>query len=112
MSDSTQTQNGVGEADAAAREGSGVPSSLDFEGLGFSLTLPAKLPFRVLRGLAQNNDNEPGQVVSMLDDILGSEQAEKVWESDLSLEEGRDLVGELLALYGIGRGESAASPKS
>lgn len=100
------------EADAAGREAGGAPSTLDFEGLGFTLNLPPKLPFRVLRSIAENNGNEPGQVVAMLDDILGPEQAAKVWDSDLDLSAGRDLVGKLLALYGIGSGESAASPNS
>lgn len=100
------------EGDAAVREGGGAPASLDFEGLGFTLALPPKLPFRVLRSIAEHNGNDAGQVVAVLDDILGSEQAAKVWDSDLDLESGRDLVGRLLELYGIGRGESTASPNS
>lgn len=100
------------EADAAVREGGGAPASLDFEGLGFTLTLRPKLPFKVLRSLAENADNEPGQVVAMLDDILGPEQAAKVWDSELDLESGRALVEKLLEVYGIGSGESEASPSS
>lgn len=100
------------EGDAAVREGGGAPSTLDYEGLGFTLKLAPKLPFRVLRSLGENKDSEPAQVVAMLEDILGAEQANKVWESDLDLEQGRELVEKLLAVYGIGSGESEASPNS
>lgn len=103
---------GNSEAEAATREGGGAPPTLSFDGLGFDLDLPPKLPFRVLRSIAENNDNEPGQVVAILADILGEGQADRVWASDLDLEAGRELLSKLLELYGIGQGESSASPSS
>lgn len=100
------------EGDAAGREAGGTPSTLDFEGLGFTLELPPKLPFRVLRAIGKNAGSEAGQAVAVLEEILGVEQADKVWDADLDIDAGRELVEKILGEYGVNSGESAASPSS
>lgn len=82
--------------------------TLKFEGL--ALKLPAKLPFKVLRHLGSGAGAE--DVVGVLTAIVGDEQMDKVWDLDLDLDRGQDLVGAVLEQYGLTTGESPASQKS
>jgi hypothetical protein len=81
---------------------------LEFEGL--TLKLPAKMPFRVLRHFS--DDMGISQIIAVLRDVLGDEQMESVWELDIDIDRGTQLMDEIFGVYGMGTGESPASAGS
>ncbi len=91
----------------AAARSEDKPKTIKFEGL--ALTLPAKLPFRVLR---HTREEGISGVVSFVEDVLGDEQMEKVWALDIDIERGGELMEEILGCYGMDAGESPASDGS
>lgn len=100
-----------GEAAVAENE----PREVAYKDLGLpgtgSFTIPAKLPFRVLRFL-RSSDPGPESIVGLVDTILGEEQAETLWGLDIDMEQGKEFVQNLAAQYGLTPGESQASPTS
>lgn len=85
---------------AARSETSPKPKTIKFEGL--TLTLPAKMPFNVLRYSGQN---EGAQVIGVLTELLGDDQLEQVWALQLDVDRGKELVDELMAAYGTTPGK-------
>lgn len=92
---------------AARSEVNGHRPTVEFEGL--TLTLPAKIPFRVVRYMRGGNVED---VAGMLGVLLGEEQLEKVWALDIDIDRGGELVDEVMDAMGSDTGKSAASPKS
>lgn len=78
------------------------------ESNGLTLTLPAKLPFRVLRHLRTSEGGVDGPL-GFLEDLLGEEQMEQVWALDIDVDEGVALVQQILDGYGLAEGEAPAS---
>lgn len=68
-----------------------------------TLTLPAKLPFAVVRYV--NADTGSMDIGKVLDAVLGEEQAEKVWDLDLDIDAGTALVDEIIRKYGVDTGK-------
>jgi hypothetical protein len=85
-------------ADAAIAETNGR-RELKSEHLEFVLELPAKVPFVVIR--YTSNDN----IAGALEAILGSEQMERVWDADLDIEQGRELVEQIFSEYDLTAGK-------
>lgn len=78
---------------------------------GLELTVPAKMPFAVLRYL--EGDIGAAEVVGVLKTLLRpAEQIEKVWAAELDMEQGGQLVKDLIESGGVSLGESVASPGS
>lgn len=96
-----QSKPAAASKQAAARaENGSAPKTLEFEGL--KLTLPAKMPFRVLRHAREDGI---AAAVGVLESLLGPEQIEQVWELDIDVERGEELVDLVLAEYGLSLGE-------
>ena len=102
---SSPKKNGGG---AVARSERKSKRTLKFEGL--TLKLPAKLPFRVLRHMNENAGIQ--EALRFIEDVLGEEQMEAVWNLDIDIDRGSELVEEILGAYGMAPGDSSASPKS
>lgn len=68
-----------------------------------TLTLPAKMPFEVVRYI----DNKTGEmdIPKVLETLLGEDQAADVWALGLDIEAGVDLVDELFSQYGTDTGK-------
>ena len=66
-----------------------------------TLTLPAVLPFLTLKYVKDDSADIPG----LLDSILGEEQAEKVWKLGLDINEGTQLVDDIVGKYGVDTGK-------
>lgn len=66
-----------------------------------TLKLPAKLPFTVARCIK----GEEVDVEKLLETILGSEQAEKVWNLGLDMDEGNEVVEKIISKYGVDTGK-------
>lgn len=98
------------KAAAARQETNGQPKTLKFEGL--ELVLPDKIPFKILKYLGQGDEAGPEEVVGILNTMLGPEQMEQVWNLDIDVSRGRELVEEVLESLGMQAGESAASQES
>lgn len=77
---------------------------------GKRFKLPASLPYSTLRLI----NAPPGPVgdAMLLEEILGPEQMEEVWDLGLSMEEGIEFAVKTLEKYGMKRGESPASAQS
>lgn len=80
----------------AAAKGKSVKVSDDL-----TLKLPAKLPFTVALYVTETAI----EFAPFLNEVLGEEQAAKVWDAGLSLDEGRELVFEILGKYGVDAGK-------
>lgn len=95
-------------ATAAAGEGTGEPTTVEYEGL--TLTLPNELPFAFLRYARM--EQGPEQALSLLETILGEEQLEQVWDAGLTMSQGLELTGIVMQAIGTSLGESSASANS
>lgn len=98
----TETRKTEKSKSAAARaEANGEAKHLKFEGL--ELTMPPKLPFRVLRHAREDG---LAATVGILETILGEEQLEQIWALDIDIARGEELVEQILDAYGLSLGES------
>lgn len=86
------------------------PRTLETHGL--TLTIPAELPFEVLRFIGDDAQAGPAQMIGILKAVLGEEQLKAVWEARLSMPAGIELVEVVMAEYGTSSGESSASASS
>jgi len=68
---------------------------------GLTLKLPAKLPFATVRYV--NGDDI--DIAGFLAAILGEEQVNSVWNAGLDIDQGGELVGDILKKYGFEAGE-------
>lgn len=68
-----------------------------------TLTLPAKLPFAVVRYV--DADSGSMDIANVLDALLGEEQAEKVWGLGLDIDQGTELVDQIIGKYGVDQGK-------
>lgn len=108
MSDA-EAASGDAPGAAARAEITGEDKTVEFEGL--TLTLPAKLPFNLLRDIrAARNDGSVA--VSILEQLLGEEQLEQVWALNLDMDQGLALLSDITSQYGTPLGKSSASPSS
>lgn len=85
----------------AAARSEAEPRILEAHGL--TLTLPSKLPFRILRHI--QGDVGGKEAVAILTDLLGAEQMETVWAADLSMDEGVGLLSQITDVYGTTPGK-------
>lgn len=70
---------------------------------GLTLTLPAKLPFAVVRYV--NSDTGSMDIGKVLEVVLGEDQAEKVWDLGLDIDKGTELVDQIIGKYGVDQGK-------
>jgi hypothetical protein len=78
---------------------------------GLTLTVPTKIPFAVLRYL--EGDIGPAEMVGVLKTLLKpADQIDKVWDAELDIEQGGELIKALIESGGVGVGESLASRDS
>lgn len=76
---------------------------------GLKLTVTATIPFAVLRYIRK----DAFDMVAVLEMLLDPpEQIDKVWDANLSLQDGAALVTDLVETGGVSVGESLASPDS
>lgn len=66
-----------------------------------TLKLPAKLPFATVRYVR----GDEVDVAPLLESVLGEEQAEKVWNLGLDIDEGSALVDQIISKYGVDTGK-------
>lgn len=66
-----------------------------------TLKLPAKLPFAAVRHV----NGESVDVPPLLEVILGADQAEMVWNAGLDIDQGSDLVDQIIGQYGVDTGK-------
>jgi len=85
------------KADTASSEG----RKKTLKAHGLSLTLPAKLPFLVTKFISGDDPDIDG----VLRAVLGDEQAEKVWNAGLDIDQGNDLVKSIMDKYEVSAGE-------
>jgi hypothetical protein len=91
---------------AAAAQSEDEAKVLEVEGL--KLDLPARLPFKSLRNFRSSLNNIEG-AIGFLEDVLGPEQMENVWDLDLDVDRGLELTEKVLGVYGLTEGDSEAS---
>ena len=68
---------------------------------GLTLKLPAKLPFATVR-YVKGDDID---IAGFLGSILGEEQVNTVWNAGLDIDQGGELVEDILKKYGLEAGE-------
>lgn len=102
----TSASGGSRKAGAAARA-EGTKKSRTVEVRGTKFALPSELPFEILRYMS--DDPSPQDIVRTLELILGPEQMETWWGLELGLEEGSEVMRQMLELMGLTPGESPAS---
>ena len=81
---------------------------------GLTLGLPAKTKLRLLKRLTSNDTDE---LVEALEQLLGEEQMEQVWDIDVDVSKGLDPLADLILElankvfegYGTSAGEPGAS---
>lgn len=79
---------------------------------GLKLTIPAKLPFSVLQFLEKPNPGPP-EIVGVLKAILKpADQIQQVWDAGLDMDEGGEVIRDLISASGVSPGESGASRDS
>ena len=66
-----------------------------------TLRLPAKLPFVTVKYVKEDSVDVP----NLLEAILGEEQADKVWDLGLDVDEGAALVDQIVSKYGVDTGK-------
>lgn len=66
-----------------------------------ALKLPPKLPFTTTRYVKGDSVD----VAGLLEAILGEEQTNKVWDLGLDMDEGSELVDEIISKYGATTGK-------
>lgn len=90
----------------AAKNGNGHRT---VESHGLKLQVKSKIPFAVLRYVKGTDIDMVGALQTLLDP---PEQIDLIWAADLSIEEGADLIRDLLRTGGMDVGESVASQTS
>jgi len=85
------------KATTAAGESRG--KVLKFEGL--TLKLPAKLPFTTVRYIKGDDIDIDGFLTA----VVGEKQIDDVWSAGLDIDQGGELVEEVLKKYGLEAGE-------
>jgi len=107
----------VSDGNAAAPGGPGAAARAELNGSreieveGLTLSLPPELPFFALEHLGAEKVGGT-EVIGFLREVLGDEQLAALRERRLGLSAGEQLVQDLVDLYGMDLGESAASPTS
>jgi len=97
---STRKPAVASKAAAARAEKSDEQRTLEFEGL--TLILPPKLPFRVLKHIRAGGVEGD---VAFLEEVMGPEQMEKIWDLDIDVDRGQELIVEVFAAFGTDSGE-------
>lgn len=97
-----------GPGQPAREEAAEQPKTLEFHGL--TLTLPAKMPFALLRHLDGNVDGTT--IVGILRTLLGQDQLDAVFDLGLDIDEGTELFTIASGLYGTSAGKSSRSARS
>lgn len=96
---STSKTAGSRSRGSAARAEGAKSRTITFQGARFKV--PTKAPFALVRYMNDGNVDIP----KVLEVLLGEEQAEKVWDMGLDMEEGAEFVEKLIEPYGISSGE-------
>lgn len=95
-------------AAARSEKNGAAPNQIKYRGL--TLKLPKKLPFNVLQFLG--GQVTPATVVDVLVVILGEDQMQEVWDANLDIDQGTELMDKVLSTMGLELGESPASQSS
>lgn len=102
---------------AAAARAEKKPKAKKLTWKGLKLDLPAEFPEQVITGFqvdrVLSEDNDPSlPYFRMLKSMLGPEQLLAAKEKLTKEEDVSDLLGAIFEKYGVGLGESKASPAS
>ena len=89
---------------AAEREVQPETKTITFEGI--EIVLPAKLPFRALLPLRDDD------LVGLREAIVPKGKMAEIWALDIDIDRGREFMTEVLEHYGISLGEAEASSES
>jgi hypothetical protein len=96
-----------GKSATAAKDGK--PKNITIKGRRFDL--PAELPYSLIR-LSGALPNDPTGEAMVVQEILGEEQMDEVFNLGLTMQEGVDFGRKVMAKYGMTPGESGASARS
>jgi hypothetical protein len=111
------------KADVATTEDVVTTRTLEYDGLVID-GLPAKLPFRVMRGMYEvrqimrTGGNDPSGILDLIAGVIGEQAMERFFEhfGDRDMEDAGEILNGMVEavfeLYGTSTGESSASPKS
>lgn len=111
------------KADVATTEEVVATRTLEYEGLVLE-GLPAKLPFRVMRGMYEirqamrSGGDDPSGILSLIEGVIGEENLERFFEhfGDRDMEDAGEILNgmieQIFAVYGMTTGESSASSTS
>ncbi|MEH3055552.1 MAG: hypothetical protein PGN13_16365 [Patulibacter minatonensis] len=86
-----------------------------FEMHGVTLELPRKVPFKLLRVMRGNTpETAVGAdfALDMLAAVIGEEQLERIFDADLSMDDGLEVATGALDALGLSSGKSSASSDS
>lgn len=93
-------------------EVNGKPKTVTFQGT--KLSVPSKLPFRVLKYITAASEGSGQDYIAALELILGAEQMEKIWDLDVDMTKGGpsaladllvELTDQVFAVYDSTPGE-------